>query len=340
MHKIFLPIDTKSLYLNIFNDNRKGHTCTVATPIIQGRSRNLELEQIYKIPRQIDFQKYPDLIVRLTNNSKSVVKVNNVFAFDKIKVNGNSVPCNASFCLFTKEEVDPNRIQFGRIKLHYPIGLKYDDLKIDNKKVLQLISGYLNDYAFVVNGFEYDFDDNYLNFVVTIVGYNKIPYSRVFVNTKGTGSKFSKVNSENEDCYDLEIISLKQMYGDDANAGTFASYMEKARQRAFELVINSLKDNGAENIAIISNEYSYSSFDIQYSKNGVVHYCLVKATYTNCCYLDLTSEQYRFVNLFSTASVALITNVFRQEKVSFFESKDLESFNTKVRGIRLFRKGD
>ena len=56
MHKIFLPIDTKSLYCNIFNDNLKGHTCTVATPIKQGNAINEELLGLYKIPKQIDYQ--------------------------------------------------------------------------------------------------------------------------------------------------------------------------------------------------------------------------------------------------------------------------------------------
>ena len=32
---IRIPIDTKSLYLNIKNDNETGHTATVATPLKQ-----------------------------------------------------------------------------------------------------------------------------------------------------------------------------------------------------------------------------------------------------------------------------------------------------------------
>ena len=37
MSIIRLPIDTKSLYFNIKNDNKTGHTATVATPLKQGR---------------------------------------------------------------------------------------------------------------------------------------------------------------------------------------------------------------------------------------------------------------------------------------------------------------
>ena len=87
MHKIILPIDTKSLYYNVLNDNIKGHTCTVATPIKQGKSINPLLREVYRIPEQIDFEKHEDLIKELTKNSKSIVKINNVFVFEKLKVN-------------------------------------------------------------------------------------------------------------------------------------------------------------------------------------------------------------------------------------------------------------
>lgn len=340
MHRLFLPIDTKSLYLNIYNDNLKGHTCTVATPIVQGNSRDIALEQVYKIPSQINFQAYPDLITRLTSNSKSVVKINNVFLFDKIKVNGERIAPDAKFCFFTKEEVDPLRIQFGRIKLHYPISLKFDDLEIDNKKVLQAISNALHYYAFVVNGFEYDFDDNSLDFICTIVGYNGIPYSRVFINNKGTGSKFSKVSFGDDDSYDLEIVALKKRYGDEANIESFSEEMEKGRERAIILVAKYLESKGATQITIVSKEFPYSVFDFQYYLNGIAHYCLVKATFTNLDYLDLTAEQYRFINIFTTASVALVKNVLSNDQILFFDSKGLDCFRNNIRRLRLIRGGE
>lgn len=213
MHKILLPIDTKSLYYNILNDNPKGHTCTVATPIKQGNSLNLELNEIYKIPLQIDFQHYPDLIDSLLKNSKSTNKINNVFVFSKIKINGETIKTNSSYCMFVKEEIDPSKAQFGRIKLHYPTSLKYSLLDIDNKAVISSISEHLYGFAFIVDAFEFDFDDNSLNFIVTIVGYNQVPYSKVFINSKGTGKKYTKAFKRTEDCYDSEIVILKKRYG-------------------------------------------------------------------------------------------------------------------------------
>lgn len=338
MHKIFLPIDTKSLYQNIFNDNLKGHTCTVATPIKQGNSINKELENIYKIPEQVDFQAYPELIIELQKNSKSIVKINNVFIFENIKVNGIPIQCDARFCMFTKEEIDPTRVQFGRIKLHYPLNLKYDDLNIDNKLIIKTISELLHNYAFVVKGFEYDFDTRTLNFVATIVGYEKIPYSKVFINNKGVGSKFSKAASIDEDSYDLEIVALRKKYGEEVNSTKYPPYMQDGLERAIDLVKNALLQNGAMDIEVISSEYPYSLFDIQYCLFGVIHFCLVKTTYTSLTYFNLSSEEYRFLNMFSNSEVAFVSRLFDSEKIDIYNSRQLDHFKNEIRQIRFLKK--
>lgn len=105
MHIITLPIDTKSLYYNIFNDNEHGHTCTVATPIKQGNSLRKELNEIFKIPKQIDFLKEDTLLKDLIKNSKSIVKINNVFVFDKIKVNNEKLILLPLFACMSKKKL-------------------------------------------------------------------------------------------------------------------------------------------------------------------------------------------------------------------------------------------
>ena len=214
MQKIILPIDTKSFYFNIKNDNATGHTATVATPIKQGNSINEKLIQVYKIPMQIDFQTKPELINELIKNSKSQIKITNVLVFKNIYVNGIRINVDKSFCFYIKEEINPDKIQYGRLKLHYPMSLKYEDseLNIDNKNIINTISTFLHDYAFIVTAFEYDLDEDYLNFKITIIGENSIPYSKVFINNKGVGNKYTSVFDEYADSYDMEIISLKKFY--------------------------------------------------------------------------------------------------------------------------------
>lgn len=335
MHKILLPIDTKSLYCNILNDNPKGHTCTVATPIKQGNSLNVKLNEIYKIPLQIDFQQYPDLIDSLLKNSKSANKINNVFVFSKIKVNGETIDTIFSYCMFVKEEIDPTKTQFGRIKLHYPTSLKYSPLDIDNKAIIASISEHLFGFAFIVDAFEFDFDDNSLNFIVTIVGYNQIPYSKVFINSKGVGEKYTKAFKRAEDCYDSEIVILKKQYGDEVTPENFQEYMNKANARATAVAIDYLKSKGAKDIISHCDIHPYSIFDLKYRMNDKIEYAIVKTSYTKAIYFDLSGEERQALSLFKQSSLLFISEVFGSEEIHIYKQKELNELTSLVTSIRL-----
>ena len=327
MHKILLPIDTKSLYYNILNDNPKGHTCTVATPIKQGNSLNLELNEIYKIPLQIDFQHYPDLIDSLL--------INNVFVFSKIKINGETIKTNSSYCMFVKEEIDPSKAQFGRIKLHYPTSLKYSLLDIDNKAVISSISEHLYGFAFIVDAFEFDFDDNSLNFIVTIVGYNQIPYSKVFINSKGTGKKYTKAFKRTEDCYDSEIVILKKRYGDEITPENFQEYMNKANSRAILVAKDYLISKGAKEVNSLCDIYPYSIFDLKYVINGKTEYAIVKTSYTKAIYFDLSGEERQALALFKQSSLLFISEAFGCEEIKIYKQEQLNELDSLVTSVRL-----
>lgn len=335
MHKILLPIDTKSLYYNILNDNPKGHTCTVATPIKQGNSLNLELNEIYKIPLQIDFQHYPDLIDSLLKNSKSTNKINNVFVFSKIKINGETIKTNSSYCMFVKEEIDPSKAQFGRIKLHYPTSLKYSLLDIDNKAVISSISEHLYGFAFIVDAFEFDFDDNSINFIVTIVGYNQIPYSKVLINSKGTGKKYTKAFKRTEDCYDSEIVILKKRYGDEITPENFQEYMNKANSRAILVAKDYLISKGAKEVNSLCDIYPYSIFDLKYVINGKTEYAIVKTSYTKAIYFDLSGEERQALALFKQSSLLFISEAFGCEEIKIYKQEQLNELDSLVTSVRL-----
>ena len=335
MHKILLPIDTKSLYYNILNDNPKGHTCTVATPIKQGNSLNLELNEIYKIPLQIDFQHYPDLIDSLLKNSKSTNKINNVFVFSKIKINGETIKTNSSYCMFVKEEIDPSKAQFGRIKLHYPTSLKYSLLDIDNKAVISSISEHLYGFAFIVDAFEFDFDDNSINFIVTIVGYNQIPYSKVFINSKGTGKKYTKAFKRTEDCYDSEIVILKKRYGDEITPENFQEYMNKANSRAILVAKDYLISKGAKEVNSLCDIYPYSIFDLKYVINGKTEYAIVKTSYTKAIYFNLSGEERQALALFKQSSLLFISEAFGCEEIKIYNQEQLNELDRLVTSVRL-----
>lgn len=172
MSIIHLPIDIKSLYFNIKNDNEKGHTATVATPLKQGASVHEKLSKIHYVPHNINDYSRDSLIGHILSKSRVEAIITDVFVFDSITVNGLAVECGSSFCIYIREETNLQSIHCGRQKIHYPVSLKYSDsdVEIDNKKVVAAVSAILHDYAFIVEAFEYNTETKTLNFDATVVG--------------------------------------------------------------------------------------------------------------------------------------------------------------------------
>ncbi len=344
MQKIVLPIDTKSFYYNIKNDNASGHTATVSTPIKQGNSINENLIQIYKIPMQIDFQSKPELINELSKNSRSQIKITNAFSFKNIRVNGQKVNTNTSFCFYVKEEIDPEKAQFGRLKLHYPMSLKYEDdeLDIDNKNVINTISDFLKGYAFIVTAFEYDFDEDYLNFKITIIGENAIPYSKVFINNKGVGSKYTSIFDEYADSYDMEIISLKKYYNSyskNIDPNNYREAISKNNCIADSLVENALKEKGFNNIKNLSSDFTYSLYDFSYEVNEKVKYLMVFNTTTSNKYFNISSKKLKFLNDFSDdTKIILITNILEDPQIYEYSIADINGFSKSINSLMLVKE--
>ncbi len=344
MQKIVLPLDTKSFYYNIKNDNISGHTATVSTPIKQGNSVNEDMVQVYKIPMQIDFQTRPELINEMIKNSRSKIKVTNVFVFKKIYVNGKEINTEKSFCFYIKEEIDPSKYQFGRLKLHYPMSLKYEDtdLDIDNKNVINKISEFLHGYAFIVNAFEYDLDRDYLDFKITIVGENSIPYSKVFTNNKGVGNKYTNIFNEYADSYDMEIISLKKYYSKYDTIVDQNNYREmilKNDNLANDIIEFKLKEKKYSNIKNLSSDFSYSLYDLSYESDGIVKYIMKFNTCTEKIYFNISSKKLKFLNDFSEdTSIVLITNILEKPKMHIFNIDDIKKFSKSINSMLLVKE--
>ena len=239
---IRLPIDTKSLYFNIKNDNISGHTATVASPL-KKTNGEFKLDDILKIKsKEIDVDTKKEMIALLVKHSKSKVLIRQVYAFDKISVNGNLIDTDCSFGCYIKEEIDETKVQFGRLKLHYPSKFIYEDqdLNINNRIIFKKISEKLHNYAFIVRAFEYDTETKVLNFDSLIVGENNIPYSKVFINEKGAGNKFNSIFNENADDYDREIIALRKKYGEDVNPYNYLDYFKQMKESAFDIISTKL----------------------------------------------------------------------------------------------------
>ncbi len=334
---IRLPLDTKSLYFNIKNDNATGHTATVATPLrkVEGPYK---LEDILKITdKEFDFSNKGELVEQLIKHSKSSVIIRHVYVFNDLTVNGIKINTDYSFVCYIKEEVDETKVQFGRLKLHYPPKLVYEDcdVSINNRAVYQAISKILHDYAFIIRYFEYNTETGTLNFDALIVGEQNIPYSKVFIINKGVGSKFNRIFNENADDYDEEIIALRKQYGDQVDPFNYLEYFQKMKIIALEKIKKELSTD----IELISDKYPYSLFDFCYSEQGIKKYGILRVSATKNKYFNLSIIQNVFMDLNKEeVNVFLVTDIFGQKDLTIFNHEALNDLSIQVNSVK-YREG-
>ena len=333
MTSIRLPLDTKSLYFNIKNDNLSGHTATVATPLTKKVGFD-KLEDVFLLEKkEIDISAKTDLISLLVKHSKSKVLIKKLFVFDKIAVNGEIIQTSCSFGMYVKEEIDESKYQFGRLKLHYPSKLIYEDedLKINNKEIYKEISNKLNNYAFLVRALEYNFETDVLNFDVLIVGENDIPYSKVFINEKGSGNKFNVIFNEIADDYDNEIILLRKHFGLDVNPNNYLDYLKMIKNQALSFISEKL------NIAIenISVDFPYSLFDFIYTQGNVKKYGILRVTTTRNKYFNLSIAQKMFLaNMNDKCSVFLVSQALDNPLLTIYDCSDLDNLSISINSMK------
>lgn len=334
-------LDVKSFYFNVKNDNEKGHTPTVSTNLRQQKTTNPALVLFQRASSNILLDR-PDLEAECIKNSKSEVVIRNILVFDKILVNGQPVEVDHQFCVFLKEEIDPTKVQYGRIKLHYPRGVKYSDFKydIDNREVTNAISEQLHDYAFLVTEFELFDEPGKINFITEIIGPNDIPYSKVFLNYKGDRKdKFVQVFNEVADNYEIEAIKMRQ-YGipgiEEINPYTYYQAYECCQNKALEIAIDYLKTHGATDIVNHSLDYPYSVCSLETMEGGKKKYYVVCFTTTRNTYFFLSNSKNSFLYDFpEESSIILVKDLLSPTPV--IEIHNSEELMEMDRSIEVFK---
>lgn len=342
MSDFSFDLDTKSFFFNIENDNDKGHTATVATVLKQGNSTNPALLLFQQASSNIPT--FPDGLLReCTKNSKSVVKITNILVFDKIYLNNKKLDIDSEFCIYLKQEINPDRIQFGRIKLHYPLSLKFSDYQycIDNRKVMNLISSELHDYAFLVSKFQLFDEPGKINIITTLIGPNSIPYSKVFLNYKGdAANKFSKVFNEIADNYEIEA-PLMRKHGipgiDNVDPSSYLQAYNYCKTLAIHLFVKE-QLNGCDDIQIHS-DYPYDVCDVEALENGVKHYFYICFTATNQDYFFLSRDKNNLLWDFEEESfVILVKNVLSDTPIiERYSAKDIKDMSKEIEVLK-YRK--
>ena len=331
---ISLPIDVKSLYYNILNDNQTGHTATVATPLRQGASIDEKLFKIFDIPDGVPSNSKENIICKILCNSRAKVEIRKICVFERITVNGELIFPKGSFCMYVREETDENNVHFGRQKVHYPSTFKYSDseIEIDNKSVIEEISKQLHGYAFIVESFEYNEINKVLDFNIVIVGEHNIPYSKIFLNKKGVGNKFTSAFNEYAENYDAEIISLRNHFGYEVvYPDNYMDFVERNKVDSFEIMEKYINKIGGEKIRFLSLEYPYSLYDIEATINGKKHYYIIRFTSTKIKYFNLSSNKIRFCNDFpGSVSIVLLTDINGNPQLSEYSIDEINSMSKTI----------
>ena len=338
MSVLRLSIDTKSLYYNVKNDNQTGHTATVATPLKQGSAVRPELEMLSHIPESVNLVSRENLVSQILSNSRAKAKIDGIYIFDKVAVNGNLLDGVPFYCIYVREETDSANVHFGRQKLHYPISLRFEDndTYIDNKAVISAISEHLKNYAFIIEAFEYDTDSKVLNFDATIVGNGQIPYSKVFVNRRGVGNKFSTMLADEPDSYDTEIIALCERLGyDKVFPENYGEIVTKNYSLAREAVANYLSDIEAKKIRLLKSEYPYSLFDIEFWLADRKKFAIVQQTATKEKTFILSTEKIQFINDFADDTyLFLVTDICGKKSIDKYSATDISVLSKSIASIR------
>ncbi len=303
---IKFTIDEKSLYRGIVNDYKKGQTATVHTPLNQARDPERWRKDIYKFIDNypsVDVSSLPSVLVdkcKPKTTSKAETELVKFYCFNKFLLDGRVFASNVSFALYVKQETDERirdregnlteNTHFGRQKLHYPISLKYDSdgYSIDNEKVLNTIMEINGGFAYVVDQFEVDTENESLNFITTMVGLkDEVLLSNVFRRKKGKGHKLLLTGIRGFSSMQEYIETSEQVLTNEENE-KFYETLNKINEACRtsgrlgeEYVFQNLEriiGHRVEKPVHVSKKYPESPYDIEYELGGVKKYLEVKST--------------------------------------------------------------
>lgn len=322
MGKIKFKIDEKALYYGIYNDYAIGEVMTSSTPINQSRDPNKWRKDIIKFMGcGLEESHIPEGLIRqLTRKttSQAQTRINQLFVFRNITIDGKPLNTDYSFAIYVKEEIDPIIVRrdgttgpnthLGRLKLHNPSNIRYgtDGYNINNKQVLEAILNQNGGFAYIVRGFEVDTETKTLNFITSLIGLKGVFLSNVFKKKKGVGKKLliDEINLEAQDIStDSVVLISSSSFNNQTSEVAFdqlrATQAENGKlgeQFIYDNLSNYI-DGPIEDLYHTSKYFPTSPYDIEYiDKNGEKQYIEVKSTSGNKGVFNMSSGEIKFMN--------------------------------------------
>lgn len=365
MGKIRFRIDEKALYYGIYNDYERGEVMTSSTPINQSKDKKKWHKDIIKFIES-GLEEKGNIPERLLNQltrkttSQANTRINQLYVFNNILIDGQRLKTSYSFVLYVKEEIDasitrkdgtkgPNT-HLGRLKLHNPSNIKYnlDGYNINNKEVLKSILVQNGGFAYIVRGFEVDSEKKTLNFITSLIGLNGVFLSNVFKKKKGVGKKLLldeialeaqdvapdstmlvKYGEENDNARETDFDSLRKIQIENVKLGEKYVY-----DHLLELI-----DEYASDVFHTSERYPTSPYDIEYTDDkGVKQYVEVKSTSGSREVFNMSSGEIKFMNQYSDRYVLLLVTGVKSSmpKVKVFRSKQIIGMRKEYPSTRFY----
>lgn len=337
MRKIRFKIDEKSLYFGIYNNYEKGEVMTSSTPINQSKDPSKHRKDIINFMNsglEVSGNIPNDLLSQLTRKTTSQAKtrINKLFVFDKITINGKELNTSYQFAIYVKEEIDPiikrrdgtmgPNTHLGRMKLHYPSKVKYNrnGYNINNKEILNAIIQQNGGFAYIVRGFEVDTETKTLNFITSLIGLNGIFLSSVFKIAKGVGKKLllDEINLEAQDLASDSFVIVATNTNNNQSTDINFEQLRKTQVENGKLGEKYVFEHISEYVSGTINDlyhtsshYPTSPYDIEYiDENGDTQYVEVKATSGSKEVFNMSSGEIKFMNTYKDKyTLILVTNV-------------------------------
>ena len=337
MSVLRFKIDEKSLFYGIYNDYERGQTATVATPLNQSNDKRKWHHDIMRLfEEDINCKAIPE---RLTdaclkkNTSQANAAIDYFYEFKSILLDGVKVNTSSSFGMYVKRETDkvilrrdgtsgPNT-HYGRLKLHYPITLKFksDGFNIDNKAVLEAIIKANGGFAYVVRGFEVDTSKMSLNFLTAMVGIEGVHLSSVFRIKKGVGKKLMLREIQRGQLDSTTLLNLEDGYlveegytqvEVETDFDALHKVQTKNGKKGEKYVLNNLESIlGAKCFEVYhtSQEFPKSPYDIEYvDVDGVKQYIEVKSTSGSKKYFNMSRYEIDFMKKYENRYLLVLVS--------------------------------
>lgn len=368
MGNIRIKIDEKSLFYGIYNDFSRGQTATVHTPINQSKDENKwhrDIIELLEADPGLSSRNLPETLIRKClpkTTSQAESKIDNFYVFHNIYFDGVKLNTSVDFAFYIKEETSttitnrhgilvPNT-HLGRLKLHYPITLKFttDGFNINNREVLSDILRQNGGFAFIVRGFDVNPKTGYINFLTSVVGEEGVRLSNVFMRAKGTGQKLliNSVDPSQLATFDESIIdevggmiNVKTTPSGEIDFDTLNKTRVENGKMGEEYVFNHLQKilgHPIQDPYHTSREYPTSPYDIEYIDGGVKKYLEVKSTSGKKKVFNMSEGERKFMDTYDEHYILILLTDVRSTFPNIFQyhRSEIMKMNKSYPSIRFY----